>query len=79
MTTDKVTVFKKSLVGGDSVDDSKCRGKEDLSSQKEFIVASIGVSTANVNLILSFSGARKFLSTRLNRDLSILDVVIVRV
>jgi putative membrane protein len=35
------------LAGGDTVDDSSRHGGEDLSSQKEFIVAYSGVNTAN--------------------------------
>jgi len=47
VTGAQATVLAKSLAGGDVVDDSKKQDTEDLSSQKEFIVAYSGVNTAN--------------------------------
>ncbi len=47
VTSAQATVLAKSLAGGDVVDDSKPHNPEDLSSQKEFIVAYSGVNTAN--------------------------------
>lgn len=47
VTSAQATVLAKSLAGGDTVDDSSSHGSEDLSSQKEFIVAYSGVNTAN--------------------------------
>jgi TctA family transporter len=47
VTSAQATVLAKSLAGGDVVDDSKPHDPEDLSSQKEFIVAYSGVNTAN--------------------------------
>jgi TctA family transporter len=45
VTSAQATVIAKSLAGGDTQDDSE--KPEDLSSQKEFIVAYSGVNTAN--------------------------------
>ena len=45
VTSAQATVLAKSLAGGDTQDDSE--KPEDLSSQKEFIVAYSGVNTAN--------------------------------
>ncbi|UCE39080.1 MAG: tripartite tricarboxylate transporter permease, partial [Thermoplasmata archaeon] len=45
VTSAQATVLAKSLAGGDTTDDSE--EPEDLSSQKEFIVAYSGVNTAN--------------------------------
>ncbi|UCE74587.1 MAG: tripartite tricarboxylate transporter permease, partial [Methanomassiliicoccales archaeon] len=47
VTGAQATVIAKSLAGGDTKDESQNTDKEDLSSQKEFIVAYSGVNTAN--------------------------------
>jgi TctA family transporter len=45
VTSAQATVLGKSLAGGDTVDESSSHGSEDLSSQKEFIVAYSGVNS----------------------------------
>jgi TctA family transporter len=47
VTGAQATVIAKSLAGGDVDDETKDADPEDLSSQKEFIVAYSGVNTAN--------------------------------
>ncbi len=47
VTSAQATVLAKSLAGGEVADESSADKSEDLSSQKEFIVAYSGVNTAN--------------------------------